>query len=310
MIIPRICLLGKFQIQGENRVVSCFKSRKVQELFCYLLLFREHPQQREGLASIFWGDYSTESSKKYLRQSLWMLQSSLSEIMGSVPPPLLRIEAEWVQVNPQSVYWLDIASFESAYQTVKDIPVQNLTDQDITMLAEAVDLYRGDLMDGCYQDWCLYERARLQEIYQSLLNTLAYHYELHQEYENGLDYARRMLNCDYANERTHRQLMRLYYFSGNRTQALRQFKTCEEALRTELDVQPSQKTILLYEQMRADTLPPPMIVPSREDAPGTMTPGMLADSLERMQHLQEMLRQMQSQLQSEILALEKALEVS
>ena len=28
-------------------------------------------------------------------------------------------------------------------------------------LEDAVSLYQGDLLEGCYEDWCIYERERL-----------------------------------------------------------------------------------------------------------------------------------------------------
>lgn len=307
---PRICLLGKFQLQGKHQVIGGFKSKKVQELFCYLLIHREHPQPRESLANLFWGDHSTENSKKYLRQALWMLQSTLNETLGAEASSLLRAEAEWVHVDAQACYWLDVAIFEETYQKIYDQPVMALTEQNVQDLNLAVDLYRGDLMDGCYLDWCLFERERLQGIYQKMLHILTGYYEIHQEYENGLIYARRILSFDHASERTHRLMMRLYYFSGNRTQALRQYKACEEALQAELDVCPSQKTIALYEQIRADTLPAPERLQRRAEDTVRAVPLSLANTLQHMQHFQQTLNEIQSRLQNEIQAIEKVLETT
>jgi DNA-binding SARP family transcriptional activator len=211
-------------------------------------------------------------------------------------------------VNPQANFWLDIAIFEEAYQKVHDTPLNALSDQNVKDLNEAVDLYRGDLMDGCYQDWCLFERERLQGMYQEMLNTLTGFYEIHQEYKKGLVYAQRLLSCDHAAERTHRLMMRLYYYSGNRTQALRQYKVCEDALRTELDVSPSQKTIELYEQIRADTLPPPEPLQNPAGEASSVPPSTLADALHHMQHIQQTLNEMQSQIQNEIQVIEKVLD--
>ena len=33
-------------------------------------------------------------------------------------------------------------------------------------------VYRGDLLEGCYQDWCLFERERLQNAYLAMLDKL------------------------------------------------------------------------------------------------------------------------------------------
>ena len=63
-----------------------------------------------------------------------------------------------------------------------------------------------------------------------------------------------ILRYDRARERTHRQLMRLLYMSGDRTGALRQYERCVSALREELGVQPDKLTLALYEEIRGNYL--------------------------------------------------------
>ncbi len=76
----RICLFGKFCVRRNEQVLDGFDARKVQELFCYLLLHRDHSLPRETLASLLWPDTTTAQSKKNLRQALWQLQSALGSL--------------------------------------------------------------------------------------------------------------------------------------------------------------------------------------------------------------------------------------
>jgi DNA-binding SARP family transcriptional activator len=62
----------------------------------------------------------------------------------------------------------------------------------------------------------------------------------------------RILQQDPAREHTHQQLMRMRSKAGDRASALRQFHLCAQVLDSELGVNPSPKTIALYEQIRAD----------------------------------------------------------
>src|SRR5438128_1039451 len=57
-------------------------------------------------------------------------------------------------------------------------------------------LYRGDLLEGWYSDWCLYERERLQHMYLAMLDKLMEYSESHQEYETGQTYGMRALRYD------------------------------------------------------------------------------------------------------------------
>jgi DNA-binding SARP family transcriptional activator len=245
-------LFGKFAVQIDSCAPPNLDARKVQELFCYLLLHRDHTHSREVLAGLLWGESSTAQAKKCLRQTLWQMQTALG--LQSTPDRdrVLRIEADWVHVNTRADLWLDIAEFERAFSLVQGQRGEELDDPSVQALRRAVDLYTGDLLEGWYQDWCIYERERLQTIYLALLDKLMAHCETHQEYEAGLAYAARVLRYDRAHEQTHRRLMSLYYLAGDRAAALRQYKRCVAALQEELGVQPARRTTALYERIQAD----------------------------------------------------------
>jgi DNA-binding SARP family transcriptional activator len=159
-----------------------------------------------------------------------------------------------VSINPSADFWLDVDLFETAYARADGLHGHELDDTAATALSDAVELYKGDLLGGCYQGWCLCERRRLQDMYLSALYKLMCHWEARGDYEASIFHGKSILRCDSAQERTHRRLMRLHYLTGDRTAALRQYEQCVCALREELGVKPAQSTVSLYEQIRADQL--------------------------------------------------------
>ena len=256
-----IQLFGKFCIRrDEQQLLEGFDARKVQELFCYLLLHRDHSLPRETLASLLWPDTTTVLSKKSLRQVLWQLQTALGSQNEPVRDHVLLVDPEWVQLNTQADLWLDVAVFEQAFTLVQKIPGQQLGASQAQMLQHAVQLYQGPLLEGWYQDWCLYERERFQSMYLTMLDKLMGYCEVHHDYETGLLYGMRIMCYDRARERTHRRLMRLHYLNGDRAAALRQYEQCATALEKELGVGPSKHTTVLYEQIQADQLDEPELV--------------------------------------------------
>src|SRR6266508_4994089 len=106
----RLCvhLFGNFSVRLDDAYVLNFDAPKMQQLFSYLLLRREHTHSREVLASLLWGDSSTAHSKKNLRQTLWQMQAALTMQSVTDDDRVLRVEAEWVQVNPNADIWLDV----------------------------------------------------------------------------------------------------------------------------------------------------------------------------------------------------------
>jgi DNA-binding SARP family transcriptional activator len=171
---------------------------------------------------------------------------------------LLLVEGEWLQIDPLFDFWLDIDVLEKAFRDSEGIRGRDLEEQQSKRIQSAVELYRGNLMQGWYQDWCLYERERLQFLYLAMLDKLMDHCEAHKTYEKGLIFGEKTLQYDRARERTYRRLMRLHYLAGDRTAALRQYQRCIIALKEELDVDPADRTRLLYEKIRADQLETPI----------------------------------------------------
>lgn len=244
-------LFGKFHIEADTQVIPKIEPRKAEELMVYLLLYRDQPQSREHLADVLWGEIAAEQSKAYLRKALWQLQSKFEPYCAQ---SMILADGEWLQINPQFECWLDIEVFEESSKKSKDILGRNILEQQAQMIEHAIGLYQGELLDGWYQDWCLYERERLQHQYLVMLDKLMDYCEVNQRNEEGISYGEKILRYDRAREHTHRRLMRLHYLSGNRTAAIRQYRKCIEILREELDVEPAQRTLQLYELIRTDEL--------------------------------------------------------
>lgn len=305
MSILNVRLLGKFSARRGEQALDGLDACKVQELFCYLLLQRERAHPRESLAALLWGESTTSQSKKYLRQALWHLQTALDDQDEANDSRVLLVDAEWVQINPQAELWLDVAVFENLFDACRRGPDEEFDEKCARSLQSAVELYQGDLLEGWYQDWCLYKREELQHIFLSMLDKLMIYSEARRHYEQGLAYGERVLRYDRARERTHRRLMRLQYLAGDRTEALRQYERCVAALNQELSVKPAKRTTALYEQIRADQLDIPAELqngPMDEHA----SPA-LPEVLGRLKILQEALTDIQRQIQQGIQAAELAL---
>ena len=291
-----IQLFGKFTIQADGERLDSFDSSKVQELLAYLLIHRNRPHPRETLAEMLWEASSTAQSKKYLRQAIWQLQQSLSTPDDE---PLLLAEPGWIQISPDASYRLDVAEFEEAFELVLGVPGPQLGDKIVAMLVEAVGLYQSDLLEGWFSDWCLFERERLQNMWLAALDKLMRYCEAKGDFEAGLAFGSQVLRRDRARERTHRQVMRLAYLSGDRTGALRQYERCVLALHEELRVAPSRRTELLHQQILEDTYE------SAEYLPSPAGDQRLVAN--RLDQLRSMLKQLSDHVSEDLDALEQAL---
>ena len=304
----QVSLFGKFCLQAEGNITHGLETRKAEELLCYLLLHRDRPHPRETLADLLWGEISSSQSKNYLRKTLWQLQSGLDAISeNTVCPRILLIDGEWIQVNSESDLWLDTSILEEVYNNARGRLGRALTEKEVQSLEEAVSLYRGDLLEGWYCDWCIYERERLQHLYLALLDKLMDYCEAFRLYENGLSYGERILRHDRARERTHRRLMRMYYLAGDRTAAIRQYRKCVEALHEELGVEPANRTRVLLSMIQTDQLDekPNQLLSDTSNSEEQKDPLMRVFT--RLSIFNDSLTQLQASLYKDIQAVRKAM---
>lgn len=292
-----ISLFGKIEVRRGTTTLRDCGSAKARELLCYLLLHRERAHPREKLASLFWERGSTAQSKAYLRKALWNLQRIFNT---EAEMPLLSIDGQWIRISTDADVWFDVDRFERAHARVRGRSGANLKGEEAEALIEAVQLYTGDLLENWYQDWCLFERERLQMMYLAMLDRIICYCQAHGDYEAGLEYGLRILHIDHAHERTHRHLMHLRYLAGDRTGALRQYGQCATALREELGVAPSERTEALYQYIQNGKM--------LDNAPGPQpVDTTLIQGLHRIQRLQQKMNTLQAQIQQEIEAIETAL---
>lgn len=196
--------------------------------------------------------------------------------------------------------------FEQAFASVQKIPGQTLQTCQVQRLQQAAELYQKPLLEGWYEEWCLQERERLQSMYLALLDKLMDYSEAHHDYETGLFYGMRVLCHERMRERTHRRLMRLHYFAGDRASALRQYERCAAILDEELGVKPSKRTAVLYKHILADQLEEPRLRDNPGPAPQETSPSLL-EVLRALSQLQIFLADLQQQVQQHLQQAEQLL---
>lgn len=296
----RLRLLGTGSASYLGRALPGFPSQLPYLLLCYLLLNRNRRHAREQLAAVFWGDYPASTSLKLLRNNLWRLRQLL-EAAGASTDEYLQTADHLVAFDPLAPHWLDIDSFEAKTVPYQGISGHSLSPEQAQFLQEGIDLYSGDLLDGVYEDWCLYDRERLHMLYLNSLSKLVAYHEHMGTYEQGLTYGKRILVCDSTRESAHRQIMRLYWLMGDRNSALIQYKRCAEILRETMNTDPMEQTFRLYRQIMAEQFPPagtfvPSGGPPGSDPRPEAREGLMGQALEALQYVQATLDEANAEL--------------
>jgi predicted ATPase/DNA-binding SARP family transcriptional activator len=242
-------LLGGCEISYPNGEVI-LESQKVRALFVYLAM-NPHPQGRDKLMGMFWGDFPKTKAQRNFRHALWNLRRQ-TNLTGS--PSVILADTQTISINDQADVWLDGIVFRDQ---VNNLINSSKNQGRLDGLGRAISLYRGDFLEGflvrdapAFDEWALVERERLRILAINALQQLTEGYASLGEYDTALTYARHWLVMAPWREEAHRQVMRLLESSGQREAALVQYETCQRVLAEELGVEPSPETTNLYQSIK------------------------------------------------------------
>lgn len=226
-------LLGVFCLCSDNQPVIGIMHPRLQHLLAYLVLHRAKPISRQQLAFLFWPDSTDQQALKNLRTMLTRLRHVLPGV-----DCLINITAQAIHWRSDVPFTLDVARFEAAMAqatAVQDAATREAGgyDETVKALEAAVALYTGELLPGCYDDWILPLREQYHQAYGDALERLVLLLEEHRKYTSALPYARRLLSHDTLREAAYHSLIRLHLALGDRTEAARVCRSCENMLERE-----------------------------------------------------------------------------
>ncbi len=253
----RITMFGGLRLERGGQPLPPFSTHKARALFAYLVTFRDRRHPRAVLAGLLWPEAPQDRARRNLSDALWRLR----RVVG---PNVILTGEDALAFNTAADYWLDIEEFER----LVDWEIEKLGDwgsgsqptnlpiYQSTNLRDAVELYRGDFLEGFYDDWAIRERERLRLRYLDALERLLVWRRDRGELAQALDYGLRLAAADPLRESAHRQVMLLYHRLGRRAAALQQFETCRRILRDELEADPLPETVRLAAEIRQSPAAP------------------------------------------------------
>lgn len=273
----RLRLLGRLDLVDGDGVprTSLLNKPKRLALLAYLAATPSPGwQRRNALVALFWPELDEGHARDSLSQAVHQLRRELVSADGSA---VVARGSEEIGVNSR-VLWCDVAAFQAA-----------VTRGD---LREAVDLYRGSLLDGFhvdaapeFEDWIGRERRRLSLLAAQGARALAIEWYRLKQTNEALTYANRALDIDPFDERTVQLLISLFDQIGDRAGAVALYNDFEERCERELDAMPSAETQALFEQMRTRSIPiNPVALSDRpslreQQPPVSASPNVPQDSL-------------------------------
>jgi predicted ATPase/DNA-binding SARP family transcriptional activator len=243
----RIELLGGLRVTQGERVVTRFRTQKAGSLLAYLAYYRAQSHPRERLIELLWPEVEPAAGRHRLNMTLSFLRRPL-EPPGVPAGAILMADRTTVGLNPLGIT-TDVAEFEAALAQAVD---SESAAERCRLLKEAITLYRGELLPGCYEDWVQIEQQRLAEQFLQALHQGSAHALEMGDRDSALNFLLRAVSLDPLREELHLDIMRLYAAADRPADALRQYHDLERLLETALGVEPTQEARELAETLARD----------------------------------------------------------
>ncbi|HEX9105916.1 MAG TPA: BTAD domain-containing putative transcriptional regulator, partial [Longimicrobiales bacterium] len=244
-------VLGALDLRSNEgaEILSVLSQPKRTALLCYLAFATPRGfHRKDKLLVLFWPEHDQEHARAALRQAVYFLRRSIGE-----EAILSRGDDELAVAD--AALWCDAVAFENAMAEGRP--------------DEALDLYRGDLLQGFFVEdapdferWLDTERERLRARAAQAAWALAERAEVAQDAATAATWGKQALAYSPADETVARRLMSLLERLGDRAAALRAYEAFAWKLEQELGVTPSVETRALAEAIRQREHPPASALPA------------------------------------------------
>ena len=260
----RLRTLGSLDLQdAEGRALRTVvaQPKRVALLAWLALATPRGPHRRDSVLALFWPEQDAEHGRNALTQAVYFLRHSLGAdaiVTGNGDEVGLR----------RGDFWCDAIAFEEAL--------------DQGRLAEALELYQGELLDGLHVSeapefarWLEEERARLAARHRRAMECAAEERERAGDFGGAVAWWRRLAAEDLYSSRIALRLMRALSAAGEPGAAIRHARIHEALLREELGVAPDGEVAAFVRQLQAVKVEEPRAPltayspPAREEPPGT-----------------------------------------
>jgi LuxR family transcriptional regulator, maltose regulon positive regulatory protein len=241
----KVFVLGRFQVLKDDAPIrfSRRQQRKPLELLQALIAFGGTEVGAGKLTDALWPDSEGDAGYHALESALYRLR----QLLGA--PSAVVMAGGKLTLDRRQV-WVDMWGFES------ELRAGNGDDgSPAERLARLRELYSGDfLAQEVEKTWAVEKRQILRERFGRAIGDIARSYEKRGLWQEAAGVYQVGIEMDSLAEEFHRGLMMCHRELGDHGAAVQAYRRCCELLVKRLGVQPSSKTLALYQSVKREAM--------------------------------------------------------
>jgi LuxR family maltose regulon positive regulatory protein len=246
-----ISMLGSIDIFRDRArpfAADAWTTRRSRDILCFIASRPHRRAPKDSIIDTFWRDIDLQTIEKNFHPTMSHIRKALNSKQPLKQNFLVYRDGEY-QLNSEFSYRIDTEQFDRFIADAETARRERNFDQCISLYEEAIALYRGEFMQGSYDDWVEQQRGYYQEQYLRMLESLAAVAEKKQEFMRAMDLAQRILRDDPFREDIHCLVMRAQAALGNRVAVKEQYEALRALLQKELGVEPAAPTQKAYKDL-------------------------------------------------------------
>ena len=234
----RIATLGRFELLIDDEPVAMTRMKKTPLLLLKAIIAMGGENVRiDTLSEWLWPDAEGDAAYNAFRTTLSRLRRLLK-----FENVILSYEGA-VSLDAGSV-WVDTWAFERIRSTADS------SRQDLGELFHQIrQLYQGEFLPRENDFWMISPRERLRDQYMRLVVRLGEAFEKQNRWQEAVACYRACLDADDLPEQIYQRLMTCYWRLGDKSAAASTYARLRKTLKSQLDVEPSTSTDVLYQRI-------------------------------------------------------------
>jgi ATP/maltotriose-dependent transcriptional regulator MalT/DNA-binding SARP family transcriptional activator len=246
-----INMLGPIEIfRDPTRPLASdsWTTKRARDILCFIASRRHRRGSKDTIIDTFWGETDAEAVERNFHPTISHIRKALNSNQPLKQNFLLYRDGDY-QLNPDSSYRIDIEEFDRLVAEGETARRARQFEHCLKAYEAAIELYRGEFMQGSYDPWVEEQRSYYREQYLRLLEALAGVAQKTEDWPKSMQLAQRILHEDPFREDIHCLVMRAYAALGNRGAVKEQFESLKRLLERELGVEPGAETRKIYQEL-------------------------------------------------------------
>lgn len=246
-----INMLGSIEIQRDPARPlggDAWTTRRARDILCFIASHRHRRASKDSIIDSFWGETDFAVVEKNFHPTVSHIRRALNSNQALKQNFLLYRDGDY-QFNPEFSYRIDIEEFDRLLAEGENARRARQFEECIRAYEAAIDLYRGEFMQGSYDPWVEEQRSYYAKQHLRLLESLAAVAEKMQDWDRAMQLGQRIIHDDPFREDIHCLLMRGFAARGNRGAVKEQFETLRRLLGKELGVEPGSEARRTYQEL-------------------------------------------------------------